>query len=121
MRKDRVLELAGLSYEERIVLIDNRLVDDVLTKYAADNLLWDNVLENPAEAVAMNRTLLEAMNRESRLRGESLRKHTLSRREAKSLYESVTRHPIARMLKHFKSPSTSVSRLANQEPTDPFG
>lgn len=97
-RKDRILELAGFSLEDRVALQGNKLVDDVLTRYTADNLIWDNVSETPAQAVAMNREVLTQMNDLAAVKSKGNRKTSLNAKEAKDLYEEVTRHPVARLL-----------------------
>ncbi|WP_413557355.1 hypothetical protein [Bdellovibrio sp. HCB209] len=98
VRKDRVLELAGFSLEERMALQGNKLVDDILTRYTADNLIWDNISETPAQAVAMNKELISQMNQLSQQVSKDGKKSALTAREAKKLYEEVTRHPITRLL-----------------------
>ncbi|MFM6929667.1 MAG: hypothetical protein ACKOX6_14460 [Bdellovibrio sp.] len=97
-RKDRVLELAGFSLEDRMALQGNKLVDDILTRYTADNLIWDNVSEKPAQAVAMNREVLKQMKDLAEAKPQGTRKANLDAKEAKALYEEVTRHPVARLL-----------------------
>lgn len=97
-RKDRVLELAGFSLEDRMALQGNRLVDDILTRYTADNFIWDNISETPDQAVAMNREVIDQMNILSRQESKNGLRSSINAKEAKSLYEEVTRHPVARLL-----------------------
>lgn len=98
-RKDRILELAGFSLEERVTLNSSKLLEDVLTKYAAENLILDNVSETPAQALAMNAKVIEQMNVLARSQNtNSTRLQVLNKKQIRSLYEAVTRHPVARLL-----------------------
>jgi hypothetical protein len=97
-RKDRILELTGFSLEDRMALQGNKLVDDILTRYTADNFIWDNISETPAQAVAMNREVMDQMNALSLQESKNGRISAISAKEAKGLYEEVTRHPVARLL-----------------------
>lgn len=97
-RKDRILELTGFSLAERLALQGNKLVDDILTRYTAENLIWDNISKTPGQAVAMNREVMAQMNALSLQSSKDGAKSGLKAKEAKALYEEVTRHPIARLM-----------------------
>lgn len=99
-RKDRILELAGFSFEERVALVGNKFVDDILTKYTAENLLWDNATETPEQAVAMNKEVITQMDEvASKNTATQGKLNSLDEKQATALYEAVTRHPVARILK----------------------
>ncbi|MFN3455355.1 MAG: hypothetical protein ACK41T_10385 [Pseudobdellovibrio sp.] len=100
LRKDKVLDLAGFGFNERIALVGHRYVEDILTRYSSENLLVDNTLKTPAEARNMNSEVIRLMNNEAyKVNAQSKRKQEISRSEAIRIYEAVTRHPVARVLK----------------------
>ncbi|QDK38554.1 protein-glutamine glutaminase family protein [Bdellovibrio sp. NC01] len=98
-RKDRILDLAGFSFEERAAIVGNKFVEDILTKYTAENLIWDNTAKTPEEAVAMNNEVLKQMNAESAATYSGKKINALDKQTVRKLYEEVTRHPVARLLK----------------------
>lgn len=98
-RKDRILDLAGFSFEERAAIVGNKFVEDVLTKYTAENLIWDNTAKTPEEAVAMNNEVIKQMDAESAAEYSGKRINAIDKKTARNLYEEVTRHPVARLLK----------------------
>lgn len=100
-RKDRILELAGFSLEERLALIGNKFVDDVLTNYTAENLYKDQDFQQPAQAQAMNKEVIREMNKEPIIDSEN-RKQSFEEQEVTEVYESVTRNPIVRLLRALK-------------------
>lgn len=98
-RKDRVLELAGFSLPERIQIQANKYTEDLILKYTAEHLLYDNVIESPEQVIAMNKEVLAQMQMES-LNLPKEGKTTIDKNEALEIYEAVTRHPIARLLNY---------------------
>jgi len=98
-RKDRILELAGFSFEERVGISSNKFLEDVLTKFAAENLVYDNVAKTPQEAVEMNKKVLSEMTALANQRTPKTRRlQVLDKKQIHKLYEEVTRHPVARLL-----------------------
>jgi hypothetical protein len=98
-RKDRVLELAGFSLSDRVALQGNKLVSDVLTRYAADDLYADQSQTTPKQAEAMNNIVLEQMQKISQENPGTGRKNSITAAEAKKMYEEVTRNPVTRLLR----------------------
>jgi len=99
VRKDRVLELAGFSFEERARISSNRFLEDVLTKYAAENLVYDNVIKDPKVAVAMNEKVIAEMNvlaKQKTAKGRRL--DALDAVQIDKIYEMLSRHPLAKFL-----------------------
>jgi hypothetical protein len=102
-RKDRILELAGFSMEERLSLQTGKLMDDVITKYNADNFLTDPFLKTPEQAVLMNQEVLREMSILSKeRRANSKRKQALSKNEANALFNAVSKNPVARISRNYK-------------------
>lgn len=97
-RKDRILELAGFSFTDRVALQGNKLVNDSLTRYAAENLYADQAKVSPEQAMTMNKIVLEQMQNISRENPGTGRKNSIDAVEAKEIYEEVTRNPITRLL-----------------------
>jgi len=102
-RKDRILELAGFSLEERFSLQSIKLMDDVLTKINTDNFLSDPFLETPEQASLMNQEVIREMKTLSQERRvNSKRKQALSKLEAKELYNTISNNPVARLSRNYK-------------------
>ncbi len=97
-RKDRVLELAGFSSGERIALQGSKIVNDSLTRYAAENLYADQAKITPEQAEAMNKAVLKQMQIISTENPGTGRKNSINAKEAKEIYEEVTRNPVTRLL-----------------------
>jgi hypothetical protein len=97
-RKDRVLELAGFSFADRLALQGSKIVNDSLTRYAAENLYADQAEVTPTQAEAMNKAVLEQMKAISTENPGTGRKNSINSSEAKSIYEAVTRNPVTRLL-----------------------
>lgn len=98
-RKDRVLDLAGFTMDERLVLFNHKLVEEVLTRYEAENLFSDQTtVVSGTTAKKMNEEVIREANLIPVKPLNSPRKQGLDRNEATKLYELVTRNPIARLL-----------------------
>lgn len=97
-RKDRILELAGFSLSERVGLLGSKLVNDSLTRYAAENLYADQAKVTPEQATALNAEVLRQMQKISTLNPGTGRKNSINASEAKYIYEEVTRNPVTRLL-----------------------
>jgi hypothetical protein len=102
-RKDRILELAGFSMEERLMLFNSKLVEEVLTEYTAENLFFDQkMMPNKKQAKPMNDEALRQSYEESLVRIPTDRQQSLSRSEVEPLFERVARNPIVRLMKQKK-------------------
>lgn len=104
-RKDRILELADFTYEERFALFGNRTVEDVITKFAPENLFYDHNARTPEDSVKMSNAVINVANAENppnAPKNEGKRLHSLDADKVNDLYETVTRHPVVRLLRALK-------------------
>lgn len=93
-RKDRILELAGFSISERFELMADKLVEDILSNYSAQNLFRDPPPTSAAQAEAMNDEVFRALNYESAAVSPGPRKDALSKSEARQLYDYLNNFPL---------------------------
>lgn len=98
-RKDRILELAGFPLQERLALQARKITEDELVQFSKYDLLEDEYALTSEQTVALNQKVLLAMKEYAvPSRSQNSRKQFLTSEEAKSLFEAVTRHPVARLM-----------------------
>jgi hypothetical protein len=98
-RKDRILELAGFSIPERFELMADKLVEDILSNYSAQNLFRDPPPASAAQAEAMNAEVFRALNYEAAAVSPGPRKNALSKSEAQQIYDYVNGFPLFQELR----------------------